>query len=265
LGVCASPAWKVNRAGFLSFLLKRQLNKPLVKKLIIIFALGGLQGFLGWFMVKSGLINNPHVSHYRLAAHLITAFIAYGFTLWVALDLMHDRKPVQMTVLNGAKAIKTMSRLLLVLIILQVIYGAFVAGLKAGLVYNTFPKMGQDWIPDTIDNLKPDWINLFENIVTVQCIHRCIAWLIAFLAITLWIFSRKKEIPLPIQRIVSVTLAVIAAQFILGIFTLIYSVPVTLGVLHQLDALLVFTASIVLNHQISFLPVKGKPEVSLPE
>jgi heme a synthase len=231
---------------FLYFLFTRKLKKTLIKNLLLIFALGGLQGFLGWFMVKSGLVDNPHVSHYRLAAHLITAFITYGFTLWVALDLIYERSDNN----RVSDGLKPLSRILLIVVVLQIIYGAFVAGLKAGRVYNTFPKMAGQWIPDAINAMQPSWINIFENLTTVQFIHRCIGWLMVLLVVVLWLYSRKKDIQTGLRNSIRILMVMVVMQFTLGVLTLLYAVPVTLGVLHQLGALVVFTSAIFLNHQM---------------
>src|SRR5690606_35074911 len=125
---------------FLWFLFRGKLWPSLTFKLVIILILGGFQGFLGWYMVESGLISNPDVSHYRLAAHLITAFLTFAYTFWVALDLLYPNNK------NKQKGMGFWIWLLLFLLIIQIVYGAFVAGLNAGMVYNTWPKMGDSWI-----------------------------------------------------------------------------------------------------------------------
>ncbi|MGI8892455.1 MAG: COX15/CtaA family protein, partial [Bacteroidia bacterium] len=125
---------------FIFFLVKKWLPKPLILKLTLIFFLGGLQGFIGWYMVQSGLIDNPSVSHFRLALHLVTAFLTFGFTLWVALDIIYPGVRI------NASALKV-PLIFSALVLLQIIYGAFVAGLKAGFIYTTFPLMGDYLIP----------------------------------------------------------------------------------------------------------------------
>jgi cytochrome c oxidase assembly protein subunit 15 len=118
-----------------------------MKKALILFALGGFQGFLGWFMVSSGLSENVYVSHYRLAVHLISAFAVFGVTFWFALDLLLT--PTQKKEENKGSSLNKLSVFLFLIIILQIIYGAFVAGLKAGYGYPTWPKMGNTWVPGT--------------------------------------------------------------------------------------------------------------------
>lgn len=223
-------------------------EKGLTKKLVVLFLLGAFQGFLGWFMVKSGLQDNPHVSHYRLAAHLITAFFVYGFTFWFALGLLYPLKSDQ-PVISGTKRIRALSLAFFFVLVPQIIYGAFVAGLKAGRIYNTWPKMGQFWVPEGLAAHQPGWINLFENLITIQFIHRSIAIVLVVLAGAIWYASKNRMEP-RLRFAVHVLLAAMVLQFILGVFTLLYRVPITLAVLHQAGALVLFTASIFLIHRL---------------
>jgi cytochrome c oxidase assembly protein subunit 15 len=140
-------------------------------------------------MVSSGLVDNPFVAHYRLALHLVTAFITFGYTLWIALSLMNTNAgwDLQSRLIIPA-FVRTFSWVISFTVILQLIYGAFVAGTKAGFIYNTFPLMGNSFIPSEMDTLQPAWLNLFENMVTLQFIHRCIAYLLTVMVIILWIY-----------------------------------------------------------------------------
>lgn len=232
---------------FIYFLATKKLEKSLVKKLLLLLALGALQGFLGWFMVKSGLVNDPHVSHYRLAIHLITAFITFGFTFWIALDLIY---PASSHSSSFPLWIKKITRLIMLLIISQIIYGAFVAGLHAGKVYNTFPKMGDEWMAQAVTSMDPFWKNFTENLAGVQFVHRCIAWLLVILIFSLWFFTRNIELTSAQRRGVNVLLIVTVFQFCLGIFTLLFAVPITLAVLHQVGAFALFAAALFLSHRI---------------
>ena len=155
--------------------IKKKLHPPLMKKLLFMFFLGGLQGLYGWYMVKSGLVDDPHISHYRLAGHLILAFGTMAYILWTALDLNKD-KFQKGTHFNRKKMRPTLHWIFAILI-LQIIYGAFTAGLKAGYGWNTFPKMGGQWIPEGLLPLVPWWRNFFEHQMTVQFIHRCLGWI----------------------------------------------------------------------------------------
>ena len=232
---------------FFYFFYKKKMNQSLIKKLLFIFFLGGLQGALGWFMVKSGLQDNPHVSHYRLAAHLFTAFLTYAFTLWVALDFTSRSSSLH---LEKGVLIKILSRTILIFVLLQIIYGAFVAGLKAGLIYNTFPKMGNLWIPDGIWLNELGIKNFSENLITVQFIHRAIAWMLLILIAVLFFTARKFPLNNSLRFGINFLSFMLLIQFTLGDFTLLFSVPVFLGVLHQIGGFLFFTSAVFVNHRV---------------
>jgi len=232
---------------FFYFLIKKKFEKPFLKKMFVLLALGALQGFLGWFMVKSGLQKEPHVSHYRLAAHLISAFTVFGFTFWYALDLIYP-KIIEGNEIN--KKVKQVAKMTLGIIVLQIIYGAFVAGLRAGLFYNTFPRMGTAFFPDTIVSFEPFWKNFLENPAGVQFIHRYIAYFVVISTVFLWETVRKTE-PSLLQRKASNFMAgVVFAQFLLGVFTLLYSVPIVMGVLHQTGAFVLFASVLFFMHSL---------------
>lgn len=224
---------------FLYFLWKKKLSPEWIRKSLFLFALGGLQGFLGWFMVKSGLTERTSVSHYRLAIHLIAAFVTFGFTLWFALPLMFQRKEK-----SHDKNTSTFLRILLGIVILQLIYGAFTAGLHAGRIANTFPTMDGEWIPSGINAMSPGYVNLFENLLTVQFIHRIIACTIVVLISILWWTNRKKNISSDQKRAIQICLMAVCIQFLLGVFTLLYHVPVTLAALHQVGGFFLFSSVI---------------------
>ncbi|CAN5509646.1 COX15/CtaA family protein [soil metagenome] len=225
---------------FLYFLWKKKLNREWINKSLLLFALGGFQGFLGWFMVKSGLTERTSVSHYRLAIHLIAAFITFGFTCWFALQLMYERKEI-----NANRKIYSFLRILLGVVILQLIYGAFTAGLHAGRIANTFPTMDGEWIPSGINALSPGYMNLFENLLTVQFIHRMIAYTIVILIFALWWITRKVNFSSHQKMSIRICLLAVSVQFLLGIFTLLYHVPVTLAALHQVGGFFLFSSVII--------------------
>lgn len=223
---------------FFIFLYQKRIDKPLLKKLLAIFILGAFQGFLGWYMVKSGLVKDPHVSHYRLAAHLIAALTLFSLILWTALELIFkDSKLQNDPFLNK---IRNLSIAGTILLIIQIIYGAFVAGLKAGLYYNTWPKMGSNWVPSEVGHAisRDGLTSLVDNITVVQFIHRYLAWIVAIIVILIWAKVRRslKDSDLwpGVQFLVGMTII----QILLGIFTLIYQVPISLGVIHQLGSVL---------------------------
>ncbi len=224
---------------FMFFVIKKWLAPPLVKKLIIMFLLGGFQGFLGWYMVKSGLAENPYVSHYRLAIHLITATVLFGYIIWVTLGFFRIGDVARMEV---PEKIKKLSLGLLALVLLQIIYGAFVAGLKAGFVFNTFPKMGEEWFPAAITTLVPFADNFIKGVAGVQFVHRYLAYMVAIFVLCIWLLARKQELDGIYQKGINAVFIVIIMQFALGVFTLIYSVPIFLAVLHQAMAMILLAA-----------------------
>lgn len=229
---------------FVYFWIKKKFDAPLLKKVLIVFALGGLQGVLGWYMVASGLVKNPFVSHYRLAAHLITAFSAFGFTFWVALGLLF---PSNELVKNSTlKGLKRLINALFVILIIQIIYGAFVAGMHAGKIYNTFPLMGDSLMPESVYAMNPWWKNFLENHSGVQFIHRYMAYTVATLAAVIWYKSRKERLHPKVINAINFMASIVVVQFLLGVFTLVYGVPVSLGVIHQAGAFILFASLIYL-------------------
>mgnify|MGYP005849374023 CR=1 FL=1 len=228
---------------FAWFLIRKKIKKPLLPKLLLILFLGSLQGFLGWYMVESGLIKNPDVSHYRLAMHLITAFITFAYTFWVALGLINPSPT------NHQKGMKKPLIILLFLLILQIVWGAYVAGLNAGKIYNTWPLMGDTLIPDAVTAMQPWWQNFVAGIAGVQFIHRYLAYVIVGLVIYLFVKSRKLKLSSSQQKGIYFLLFAVGFQFILGIFTLLMAVPISLGILHQLGAFVLLAATVYVLHQ----------------
>ena len=236
-------------SGFAYFLFRRKFTSALIRKMLILVSLGMLQGLIGWWMVKSGLVKNPAVSHFRLATHLMSAFTVFAFTLWYALELIYDGK--ESSEHNTGEDFKLRPILVLtsVALIFQIIYGAFVAGLKAGLYYPTWPKMGDEWFPEetilTSDSVIKDFT---ENGAGVQFIHRTAAWVLVALVIFLWIQSSrmKKSLSKGMYNGITLLIYLLTAQVMLGIYTLLYSVPVVLGVLHQTIAFFLFAAMVFL-------------------
>lgn len=218
------------------FLVKKKLDSKQLKRALLLLGLGISQGLMGWYMVQSGLVDVPRVSPYRLAAHLSLAFAIFGLCVWFALDLKSKRKQAE----SGAPELRKWLWLFLVILSIQVVYGAFVAGMHAGHIYNTFPKMYQFWIPPELWLMEPLMINLFENMVTVQWIHRILATLLGVMAIGMWIRSYRLETSFTTKMWVLSVFAAVLIQYLTGVFTLIYHVPVWLGVLHQALAMILF-------------------------
>jgi cytochrome c oxidase assembly protein subunit 15 len=233
---------------FLYFLARGMLRRSLIPKLVAMFVLGGLQGLLGWYMVKSGLVDDPHVSQYRLTAHLMLAMFIYAYMFWVALGLLlTDRQASDGTATSG---VRLSAGLLGLLVLVTVMSGGFVAGLKAGFVYNTFPLMDGRWIPEAMFLQEPLWRNFFENVATVQFDHRVLA-ILTFLGIGAFWLTARPRIRTPQARAgMHLLLAAAVLQVALGISTLLLYVPVALAAIHQAGALLLFTAILFLNHRL---------------
>lgn len=227
---------------FLIFIWKGYIQKREFPKYTLMFMLGGMQGVLGWYMVKSGLVDNPHVSQYRLTAHLIAAFLIYAYMFWVALTLLFPSESTDNHPWYG----KTLA--LTTLISITIISGGFVAGLKAGKIYNTFPKMGEYWIPPDLLTLEPTWKNFFENMTTVQFDHRVLAITTFVLIVAYWVKLRKTSLPTEMRRGVNALFHTAILQVALGIFTLLLVVPTILAASHQAVAMLLFTVAIYLCH-----------------
>ena len=225
---------------FVYFLWRGYIRRNEWPKYLAMFVLGGFQGVLGWYMVKSGLVDNPAVSQYRLTAHLMSAFLIYGFMLWVALSLLFPPAERKRHPWFG----KTVA--LSTLITVTIISGGFVAGLKAGKVYNTFPKMGDHWIPPGLMALDPGWRNFFDNIATVQFDHRVLAITTFVLIAVFWLRLRKTELPRRLAVGATALLHTAVLQVALGITTLLLMVPIVLGAAHQAVGMLLFSVAIYL-------------------
>ncbi len=227
------------------FGLKGWVDRRLAPKLIALFILGGLQGGLGWYMVKSGLIDRPDVSQYRLAAHLGLALVILAAMLWVAMGLIEPQP-------STAVPDKRLQRWvwgLLALIAVTALSGAFVAGLDAGLIYNTFPLMDGALVPEGLFGLSPFYLNFFEDILTVQFDHRLLA-MTTFAAIMVFWRRAGKAALTPAQGLATKVLALVAVvQVGLGISTLVLVVPVPLAALHQTGALALLCVGVWLAHE----------------
>lgn len=213
------------------FWMRKWLSALLKKRFLILMGLGALQGAMGWFMVKSGLVDDPYVSHYRLAAHLTLALVLIGFCLWYALDIRAGE--TGNTDLMLPRNLYNWSLIIGILFFIQVIWGAFTAGLHAGYIYNTFPLMNGKLLPPDMWSLQPAILNLFDNLGFVQWIHRLNGTLLLLAVLYFWLKSRKFAIPKNMQFNALLLFGAIALQYVLGILTLINLVPLWLGVTHQ--------------------------------
>jgi cytochrome c oxidase assembly protein subunit 15 len=214
---------------FFIFWRKKYLPSPWFKRFLWIVIGGGLVGALGWFMVVSGLKERPAVSHYRLAIHLIAAFSLLAYIYWQSLKVKFGEAK------QGHKY-ATFSLLLIIITYVQIIYGAFVAGLKAGLIHNTFPLMGDSFIHENTFSLSPFWENLVQHADGVQFIHRTLAYIVVTVIIVFG-FKTWGKISAKLNQSLKYAFILVACQFILGVTTLLLKVPVSLGVLHQVVAI----------------------------
>jgi cytochrome c oxidase assembly protein subunit 15 len=206
--------------------------------LAVAFLLGAGQGLLGWYMVKSGLVDVPHVSQYRLTAHLAAAVVIYVYLLWIAIGVLCEGRPV------SPRAARTGIGLG-VLVFLTLLSGGFVAGIKAGLAYDTFPLMGGQWIPDGMYDRPPWYRNWFENVTTVQFNHRLLATLTVLAILGTWLGLRGASLPYR-GLWLHLAAATVLVQAALGISTLLLGVPVVLASLHQTGALALLTTLVAL-------------------
>jgi cytochrome c oxidase assembly protein subunit 15 len=197
-------------------------------------------------MVKSGLVDNPHVSQYRLTAHLGLALLIYAYLLWILYDLLFTHNVAS----GNPPRLKTAAKILLGLVAVTIASGGFVAGLKAGHAYNTFPKMGDQWLPPAGWMLAPGWRNLFENIATVQFDHRVLA-IATFTSILLfWLWTLRARLTVSARATAHLLMLMATVQLALGISTLLLHVPVALAATHQAGALLLLTLALLLNHRL---------------
>lgn len=234
---------------FVYFLWKKQIDRPLGIKLAGIFVLGGLQGFMGWYMVMSGLVNDPHVSQYRLTAHLGLAFIIFAAMFWVALGLLSPARE-QAQPDEQLRSLRKFSFGLSWLIFIMILSGGFVAGIRAGFAYNTFPLMSGHLIPPGMFMLEPWYRNFFDNVATVQFDHRLIAWILAFSVPFFWYKSRQATLSGTTRLACNLFLLMLAIQITLGISTLLMVVPIPLAASHQGGAVLLFAASLWVSHRL---------------
>jgi cytochrome c oxidase assembly protein subunit 15 len=209
-------------------------------RLIMLFILGGLQGALGWYMVKSGLVDEPAVSHYRLTAHLSLALLIFGALFWTALSLLNPQQE------RTNRTLKKLSHIFMAVLVLQIVMGALVAGLKAGHIFNTWPLMGDTFVPEGLTAMEPLWRNFLDNAVTTQFDHRIGAYVLTALVFALLWAARGQSFR--IKKGVYALTGAVAIQMFLGITMLLKEVPVSWGTAHQGGGVLVLAAIIYLMH-----------------
>jgi len=231
----------------LYFALRRWIGVGLGVRLLGIFLLGALQGALGWYMVKSGLVDDPRVSQYRLTAHLGLAFLIFAAILWTALSVLTP-EPARPD--PARRRLHRFATALSAIVFLMALSGGLVAGVHGGLAYNTFPLMNGHLLPPEYFALEPWYRNLFQNVAAVQFDHRLIAWLLAILVPLFWSLSRSLQLDPRARVACNLLLLALVVQIGLGISTLLLIVPIPLAVAHQAGALTLFATSIWVCHEL---------------
>ncbi len=233
---------------FAYFAATGKVRGVLLWKLAAIFALGGLQGALGWYMVKSGLVDDPRVSSPRLAAHLGLAFLLYALMFWTALTLLAPHRTL------SSDETRRRAGTVVALVFLMVLSGALVAAIRAGFAYNTWPLMDGNFIPPEIMLVEPWWANLVNNMATVQFVHRTLAIVVLAMVVLLWISVQREPPNRRARRWSHALLAMAIAQVCAGIATLLLRVPLPLAALHQAGAVLVFSCALGVRHALREAP-----------
>jgi cytochrome c oxidase assembly protein subunit 15 len=220
------------------FAWKRAIPRGYGLRLVLLLALGGAQGAIGWWMVASGLVDRPEVSHIRLAVHLLMALFILGLLVWTILDL---RSP------GAAKAkLPVIGAWTLSLLGLQLMFGAYVAGLDAGYAFNTWPRMGDEWFPSGTPMLQPFLANLVDNAIVVQFVHRWLAWIVAAAAALLAVAAWRRGA----YAAASAVIVTLVMQIALGIATLLTGVELWVAVAHQGMAALLLAAIVAAAHPL---------------
>ena len=229
------------------FIVRRRVPSRIAWPLAGVFVLGLLQGGLGWYMVASGLVNEPRVSHLRLTAHLVLALVIFGILLWLALELLRGPRRVADARLAG---LRRGAAGVCALVLAMAASGGLVAGIRAGFAYNTFPLMNGHVVPPEILMIDPWYLNFVHNMATVQFDHRLIALLLAVaIPLLCWKIVRS-DAPVAARRGALVMVGMLAAQIALGVATVLLVVPVPLAAAHQAGAVLLLAAAINVAHAL---------------
>ena len=229
---------------FFLFLLFRKLPASMVPRMVGLLVLGGSQGVMGWVMVKSGLVDHPDVSHYRLTAHLALASLILAALLWTAFDLLYPAQRAE------DRLPRRLAWIALGLVFLQILIGGFVAGLNAGFVYNDWPTMGGNIVPDDILHMSPWYLNFLENVATIQFTHRVVAYLVVAIILVLLVVCRRIEVPPRSRKLAHYLTAAVLLQVLIGIWTLVAVVPISLGALHQAGGMIVLGLMVATVHSL---------------
>lgn len=228
---------------FIFFQIRGYFSIAMSLRLVAVFVVGGLQGLLGWYMVKSGMVNDPSVSQYRLAAHLGLAVLLYSYVLWLSMGLIcrrfHFSHP------DRLKRLFTGIAICIGLVVIMLVSGGFMSGTRAGFVVNTFPHMNGEWIPQMVFSLTPLWVNLFENVIAIQFFHRWAAFAL-IVAITIVWFQRFSINRSAIQMMLDIVMIVAICQFCLGVATLVSRVHLPVALAHQSGFVILLSTLIIM-------------------
>ncbi len=241
------------------FWMRGYFNRQWAGRFLLGFLLGGLQGLMGWLMVASGLVDQPQVSHYRLAAHLLLAFFILAYFWRMGWSYYTEAQRATKPVLAPAsddkfrvfRTLRLALNAVLGILLLQILYGALVAGLRAGFMYNTFPDMEGQFFPLGGWHFDPGWRNLFDNPLTVQWIHRMLGWTLFGGALGLW-WKFREIVPSSMKGPLTGLAMVVFAQFTLGVFTLLFKVTLPLAVIHQVGASVVLMFLLWLRWEVQY-------------
>ncbi|MEM6583110.1 MAG: COX15/CtaA family protein [Pseudomonadota bacterium] len=230
----------------LYFAWRGRIRQGLTPKLVLLFFLGGCQGLLGWYMVKSGLVDNPRVSQYRLTAHLGLAVVIYAYMLWLAFDLLFQRAPSTGPPVSRPNA--RFSQVLIVLVYLMILTGGLVAGTRAGYAYSTWPLMGDSFFPPGLYAWTPAWLAMFEDVTTIQFNHRMFAYGLTVLLCLFALRVFRSGAGPRANLAVALVLVALALQLVLGISTIVLHMPIALAAAHQGGAILLLSAVLFASH-----------------
>lgn len=222
------------------FIIRRRIDRSLVPHLVGLLFLGGFQGLIGWWMVTSGFVDRDDVSQYRLTIHLGVAITILGYLLWLAISLL-QRDEVRVA---APAALRKLSRGVAAVAFVTILSGGMVAGINAGFIHNTWPLMDGGLLPEDFAALSPFWLNFFENHSTVQFDHRMMAYLTAVIAAIYWLRARSSAPHARARRAANLLGGMVVLQILLGITTLLLVVPVSIAVLHQFGAVLLFALAV---------------------
>lgn len=221
------------------FWLSGRLEQRLKPRLVLLLFLGGLQGFIGWWMVKSGLVDRVDVSQYRLATHLTLACVIFAYALWIARGLAPHS-----TDLQAPPVLKVLAPVMVFAVLIQIFLGGLVAGLDAGLAFNDWPLMDGALVPGGLLLLEPAWLNFFENPKTVQFTHRVSAYAVIAIIALNWLVARASVAELPHKRRSALIFLIVSVQAIIGIITLVLQVPLNWALAHQGVAIILLAATV---------------------